>query len=98
MLRLSACSTSRTGCSSRRGRNSVVTVRAHLPQQTSTKQTVNKPRAPEAPLVFQALPTFEDCFPASQKLYTEVQHNGSTLKARLGRQRPLRSRLSADQS
>ena len=34
---------------------------------------------PEA-LRFRQLPTFEDCFPASEKHYREVEHNGTLLR------------------
>lgn len=31
-------------------------------------------------LSFRQSPTFQDCFPGSKKCYTEVEHNGQTLK------------------
>lgn len=31
-------------------------------------------------LTFRQSPTFKDCFPGSEKCYTEIQHNGSTLR------------------
>lgn len=33
-------------------------------------------------LTFRQLPTFEDCFPASEKHYREVDHNGTVLRVR----------------
>ncbi len=31
-------------------------------------------------LQFRQSPTFEDCFPSSEKCYKEVEHNGETLR------------------
>lgn len=34
----------------------------------------------EENLNFRQSPTFEDCFPGSEKCYQELEHNGSTLR------------------
>ncbi|CAL5219971.1 g1908 [Coccomyxa viridis] len=44
----------------------------------SKQQSVNRPQKGE--LTFRQSPTFKDCFPGSEKCYTEIQHNGSTLR------------------
>ena len=31
-------------------------------------------------LHFRQSPTFQDCYPGSEKCYTEIEHNGSTLR------------------
>lgn len=31
-------------------------------------------------LSFRQSPTFKDCYPGSEKCYTEIEHNGSTLR------------------
>lgn len=43
------------------------------------KQAVNKPQK-ATELNFRQSPTFKDCFPGSEKMYTEVMHEGTTLR------------------
>lgn len=33
-------------------------------------------------LSFRQSPTFQDCFPGSEKCYNEIEHNGKTLRVR----------------
>lgn len=47
--------------------------------ERAVKQSVNRPQKAEA-LTFRQSPTFDDCFPASEKCYKEVEHNGAKLQ------------------
>ncbi|CAL8467938.1 g7476 [Coccomyxa elongata] len=44
----------------------------------SQRQSVNRPQKGE--LSFRQSPTFQDCFPGSEKCYREVEHDGKTLR------------------
>eukprot|EP00884_Botryococcus_braunii_P006232 jgi/Botrbrau1/1560/Bobra.0107s0047.1 len=50
-----------------------------LVELSSDTQSRNRPQKEEN-LHFRQSPTFEDCFPGSEKCYTEVEHNGSRLR------------------
>lgn len=44
------------------------------------KQSVNRPQKEVDFTRIGQMPTFEDCYPASAKVYREVEHNGRTLR------------------
>lgn len=50
------------------------------PELSPAKLSVNRPQKDPDALTFRQLPTFEDCFPASEKHYREVDHNGTVLR------------------
>ncbi|KAK9820463.1 hypothetical protein WJX72_010613 [[Myrmecia] bisecta] len=52
---------------------------AELVAINKQKQAVNRPQQEEK-LVFRQNPTFADCFPSSEKLYQEVEHEGTVLR------------------
>ncbi|EFN53744.1 hypothetical protein CHLNCDRAFT_136333 [Chlorella variabilis] len=49
------------------------------PGSGAPKLSVNRPQKDQAALQFRQLPTFEDCFPSSEKHYQAVQHGGTTM-------------------
>ncbi|KAI7843583.1 hypothetical protein COHA_002825 [Chlorella ohadii] len=53
---------------------------AAAPELSTTKLSVNRPQKDPDALQFRQLPTFADCFPASEKHYREVDHNGALLR------------------